>query len=195
MTNRTVNSENLEFRLKKCINDHALLIEILKYIHNVEPQAYICAGVIRNWIWSVLHGQEYQFDGTEIDVIFYDLSDTKHNKTQILFSDLSCKYPEIQWDVTNQATVHEWYKTENGQAILPLKSIAEAVSYWPETATAIAVRIDENQHLEVIAPLGLSDLFELKLRWNDRLVSRGVFEQRVHSKKFLERWPKLEIVH
>lgn len=72
--------------------------------------------------------------------------------------------------------------------------MSEALSYWPETATAIAVRIDEKHQIEVIAPLDLSDLFELKLRWNDRLVSRGVFEQRVKTKRFLERWSQLEIV-
>ena len=55
--------------------------------------------------------------------------------------------------------------------------------------------MDEQHQIEVIAPLGLNDLFELKLRWNGRLVSRGVFEQRVKTKRFLERWPQLEIVN
>ena len=104
------------------------------------------------------------------------------------------KYPNQIWDITNQAHVHHWYKTENGDSISPLHSIDEALSYWPETATAIAVRMDEQHQIEVIAPLGLNDLFELKLRWNGRLVSRGVFEQRLVSKQFLKRWPKLKLV-
>ena len=63
-----------------------------------------------------------------------------------------------------------------------------------ETATAIAVRLLENGDLDIVAPFGLHDLFELKLRWNHRLVSRKVFMQRVQSKRFLERWKKLHIV-
>lgn len=181
--------------LKQMILEHAQLKCLLLQLNKIDAESYLCAGIIRNWIWSSLHGQHYSFDGTEIDVIFYDEHENNRLKTKLLTSQLSKQFPKIQWDVTNQAKVHEWYRTENGQSIDPLISIEDALSYWPETATAIAVRMDEHDDIDVIAPFGLTDLFELKLRWNDRLVSRGVFDQRIASKEFFKRWPKLTLVN
>lgn len=103
-------------------------------------------------------------------------------------------FPNIHWDITNQALVHEWYRTDNGASIAPLLSIEHALSLWPETATAIAIRLNKQNQIECIAPFGLRDLFELKLRWNSALVSHAVFKQRIHQKKFLEKWSKLELI-
>ena len=188
-------SDIFEQKLKTLILENAFLDQLLEDLKTFEASAYLSAGVIRNWIWSHLHGQNYDFDQTEVDVIFYDTEEINQQKSLRLQSLLEVKYPDQIWDITNQAHVHHWYKTENGDSISPLQSIDEALSNWPETVTAIAVRMDEQHPIEVIAPLGLNDLFELKLRWNGRLVSRGVFEQRVKTKRFLERWSQLEIVN
>ncbi|HAV16136.1 MAG TPA: hypothetical protein DCW91_02545, partial [Acinetobacter nosocomialis] len=91
--------------------------------------------------------------------------------------------------------VHTWYRKDNGEKIQPLTSIEEALSLWSETATAIAIRFDTFGNLEIIAPFGLSDLFELNLRWNSALVSYQTFKNRVESKNWLQQWPKLKIVN
>ena len=96
--------------------------------------------------------------------------------------------------MVNQATVHHWYLNENAEKIKAYSSLFDALSAWPETATAIAVRLTENDLLEIIAPFGLSDLFELKLRWNPHLVSYETFLNRVIEKQWLQRWPKLELI-
>ncbi|WP_257222604.1 MULTISPECIES: nucleotidyltransferase family protein [unclassified Acinetobacter] len=80
------------------------------------------------------------------------------------------------------------------EPIQALKSIEHALSLWPETATAIAVKLDDKQQIQLIAPLGLDDLFELNVRWNPRLVSQATFLQRVQQKQFLQRWPKLKLL-
>ena len=158
------------------------------------PQAYLAAGVIRNTVWAHLHDQSFSLDQTEIDVIFYDANETNAELSNAIVRQLMQYYPDHIWDVTNQATVHQWYKNDNGDGIEPLSSINHALSLWPETATAVAIRLLENNDLDMIAPFGLDDLFELKLRWNDALVSRGVFANRVASKQFLKKWPKLKWV-
>ncbi|MDY6490432.1 nucleotidyltransferase family protein, partial [Acinetobacter faecalis] len=48
--------------------------------------------------------------------------------------------------------------------------------------------------IEYIAPFGLSDLFELKLRWNKNLVSHDVFLYRLKTKDFLGKWSKLKLI-
>lgn len=141
-----------------------------------------------------MHQQNYDLITTEIDVIFFDPDEKLQQISQQLTQQLTAKFPQNEWDVVNQADVHTWYKKDNGDAIAPYQSLLHALSMWPETATALAIRLLDNDDLDIIAPFGLTDLFELKLRWNPNLVSYAIFKQRVESKSFLQRWAKLQFI-
>ena len=190
---KQLNISSYSNNLKQMIDAHPALKSRLQYLKELNPNAYLSAGILRNMVWSVLHKQHYRIEHTEIDVVFYDVTDFEQEQQRLTHL-LSLKFPENTWDVVNQAFVHTWYTLENGQSILPYSSLCDALKTWPETATAIAVRLLENNDVEIVAPFGLNDLFELKLRWNDRLVSREVFIQRVTSKRFLERWSQLQLI-
>jgi hypothetical protein len=187
-------AEKYQNLLKKNLFKHRDLYARLLFLRQVKPEAFYSAGVIRNLIWSIAHDQHYALSQTEIDVIFYDVEDESGFEQQHLAEILKQQFPENDWDVVNQAWVHQWYTTENGASIPPLQSIQHALSLWPETATAVAVRLLENNALEIIAPFGLDDLFELKLRWNATLVSHDVFMQRMEEKQFLQKWHKLSLL-
>ncbi len=184
------NTAQYSEQLKQMIFAHPALLLRLRYLRKLNREAYLSAGIIRNMVWSLLHDQTYQIEQTEIDVIFFDANDIDHEQ-QHLAHLLSQKFPDNTWDVVNQAFVHTWYTTADGQSIPQYSSLEDALSAWPETATAIAVRLLENNNLEIIAPFGLNDLFELKVRWNNRLVSHKVFLERVQTKRFFERWNRL----
>lgn len=181
-------AENLKNILLKNPN----IMNILKALNALEPQAYIAAGIIRNTVWAYLHDQPYSLENTEVDVILYDVFDDSHADN--LKTEMSKIFPNMQWDITNQALVHTWYKTDTGENIAPLTSIEHALSLWPETATSVAVCLKTMNEIEYIAPFGLSDLFELKLRWNKNLVSHDVFLNRLKTKNFLGKWSKLKLI-
>lgn len=188
----TLESAGYASRLRRLIAADPQCMRILRQLAALEPQAYLAAGVIRNSVWAHLHGQRYALEQTEMDVIFYDAQDDGPRAAQ-LQQRLKHAFPGIAWDVVNQALVHRWYRLENGASIQPLRSIRHAVSLWPETATAVAVRLDAQGNLQILAPLGLADLFQLRLRWNPALVSCTVFLDRARSKGFLAKWPKLKL--
>ncbi|WP_228258854.1 nucleotidyltransferase family protein [Acinetobacter ihumii] len=182
-----------EHQIKSLVFNHTILFQYLKALRTISEHCYLSAGVIRQLVWSELHHDQYKIEGSEIDVIFYDpASDQEYEKH--IQQALHRQFPYNDWDVVNQATVHQWYLKENGEQIAAYCSLSDAISVWPETATAIAIRLRQNDQLEIIAPLGLTDLFELKLRWNPRLVSHDLFLNRVRQKRWLERWPKLQLV-
>jgi hypothetical protein len=54
---------------------------------------------------------------------------------------LSAQLPGVPWDAKNQAAVHTWYGRVFGGRVAPLTSAADGVATWPETATAVAVRL------------------------------------------------------
>ncbi len=186
--------QNFYERLKEIIFNESTLMQRLCYLQSIHADAYLCAGVIRNLVWSALHQQNYPIESGEIDVIFFDANEKEHEISHQIYQKMMEEFPKNTWDVVNQAFVHTWYKTEIGDTISPYLSLLDALKTWPETATAIAVRLTKDNELDVIAPFGLSDLFELKIRWNDRLVSHAVFMHRVVSKQFLVRWKNLKLV-
>jgi len=81
----------------------------------------------------------------------------------------------------------------NGDAAY--NSIADAMGHWPETATAVAARLTDENRFDIIAPFGLEDLFKGRLVPTKKFIKkkRKIFDQRIHQKNWLTRWPKLKI--
>ena len=93
--------------------------------------------------------------------------------------------PSIPWSVKNQARMH----VRNGDA--PYASAIDAMRYWPETATAVAVRLTDAGEIAIAAPFGLDDPFTLLIAPTPRFRQHGreVFQARVREKNWLSAWP------
>jgi hypothetical protein len=64
-----------------------------------------------------------------------------------------------------------WYgrtHTRRHDPCAPLSSIEDAIGIWPETATAVAVRLGAGEAIEICAPLGVADLIGGVWRRNPR---------------------------
>lgn len=186
--------EHYQSILFELITQSPVLSAILQTLSCLHPHAYLSAGVLRNTVWAYLHGQSFGLQYSDVDVIYCDATEMDRHSQKQLQHNLERLFPQQRWDVVNQALAHTWYRRENGKRIQPLASIEHALSLWPDTATAIAVRVNASGELELIAPFGLQDLFELKLRWNSALVSYATFKKRVDSKQWLQQWPQLQEV-
>jgi uncharacterized protein len=101
--------------------------------------------------------------------------------------------PDISWDVTNQAAVHTWYPHVFGVEIEPLTCSADGVGTWPETATAIGMRLLADGSMGVVAPCGLDDLLNLVCRRNPRVVTIEQYRRRVANKRITKRWPRVRV--
>ncbi|WP_437888750.1 nucleotidyltransferase family protein [Phytobacter sp. V91] len=151
---------------------------------------WIGAGFVRDAVWDHLHGyKQVQISG-DVDVVWFDSERCNPAHDSDLEERLCQRFPEFDFSVKNQARMHQ----RNGN--LPYLSTENALLYWPETATAIAVRIGETNFLEIIAPYGLDDLFELRLRPTPPFEREklNIFRQRVARKGWMERYPKLQFI-
>jgi hypothetical protein len=95
--------------------------------------------------------------------------------------------------VTNQAFVHRWLPRGCEPDASPFECLLDGVRSWPEIATAVAVRIQPNDELEVLAPVGLGDLFNLVVRPNTQCTNSSAYLERVWDKDWARRWPELKI--
>ena len=152
----------------------------------------IGAGAVRSLVWDTLHGFEQPSVPDDVDVVYFDHA-VGPKQDAHLEEQLRSLIPALQWEVTNQATVHHWFASHLGQAVPPLASLEEGVSTWPEFATCVGICLNDDDSIRVVAPYGLDDLFALRVRHNTLRASVAVYRHRVESKRFGERWPLLEI--
>lgn len=152
------------------------------------PDCWIGAGFIRNAVWDHLHGQECSTPAGDVDVIWFDPRRMSSCEDRRLEATLSAAEPGVVWSVKNQARMH----TRNGDD--PYLSAIDAMRFWPETATAVAVRRSGNNECDIAAPLGLEDLISLVVRPTKRFSQekRQEYENRLLSKGWLSTWPLLK---
>jgi hypothetical protein len=184
---------DLEARLRTILLGDGWFLAILEAARRVNaPEWVIGAGVIRDIVWDQLEGRP-RSKSNDIDLAFFDPHNLSRERDLDVERALERELTS-EWDAKNQAAVHLWYEARFGHAIHPIVSIEDAVSRWPEPATAVAVRLEMDGRLTVVAPLGLEDLFGIVLRRNPRQITEAYFEQRLARKRPLERWPHVRIV-
>ena len=186
----------LAARLCELVGATPWLMDAMRHVRVLGlPNWCIGAGAVRNLVWDAAHGKPLQAHAeSDVDVAYFDPADTRSERDLALQEQLKTTCPQLDWEVTNQAGVHHWYAERFGFAVPPLRSLEEALSTWPETATAVGVCLDAADQLHVVAPLGLADLFSLTVRHNPTRVSAETYRQRLASKRYQARWPKLQVL-
>lgn len=179
------------------------------------PQGYIGAGFVRNAIWDELHQKVSPTPLNDIDVVYFcdevtvphSSAERKHtnaslsqlaaqsevlslvkSKEQAIERELTRLVPQATWQVKNQARMH---MAHNHSAY---RSCDDAISYWIERETCVAVRLLANDDVDVLAPFGLEANFAGTISINPKYPRPEVFEQRVVSKNWRKVWPLLKVV-
>ncbi|MDQ0088676.1 hypothetical protein J2T12_002086 [Paenibacillus anaericanus] len=152
------------------------------------PQACIAAGYLRNYVWDILHGYELRTPYNDVDVLYYDPSCLEEEVEKEYEAKLRELNPTHNWSVKNQARMH----MKSGES--PYCSVEDAMLRWPETATAVGIRLDRNGEIELIAPHGLDDLFSLRVRQSPYCRDNELFMRRIAQKEWLRIWPQLLVV-
>lgn len=182
---------NLVARLQTLIANDPRRLRILQQVRELDlPDCWVAAGFVRSAVWDHLHQRSDSPLPQDIDVIWFDRSQTSPARDAELETVLRQQDESLQWSVKNQARMH----LRNGDA--PYASATEAMRYWPETATAVAVRLDEQDEVEIAAPLCLEDLFELIVRPAGRFKDekQPIYRERLSSKNWQATWPQLKVL-
>jgi len=147
----------------------------------------IAAGFVRNIVWDKLHNREELTSLNDLDVIFFDAGNTD----PLYDKNHECRLRELSawpWSVKNQARMH--VRNEDS----PYTSTEDAMSYWVEVETAIGVKVSKSGEIEIVAPFGVSGLFDYTITMNSKRPRLDAFNERVIGKKWLQQWPKLKVV-
>jgi hypothetical protein len=153
------------------------------------PDWCIAAGFVRNRVWDHLHGISPPRPPADIDVLFFNGADVSKEREAAYEAQLGRLMPGLPWQVRNQARMHVW------KDLPPHTSTADAMTFWLETVTAVGVRLEADDSLSVIAPLGVEDLVGLMCRPTAfGRTRRDEYDARVASKRWRELWPKVRFL-
>ena len=151
------------------------------------PDCWIGAGFVRDAVWDRLHGYTVCRPKGDVDVVWFDRRQIEIDKE--IEKTLTTLADDFTWSVKNQARMH----LRNADAAY--HTVSDAMQFWPETSTAVAVRLIHSNTLEINAPLGLADLFALKLCPTSAFKTKrqDIFQRRIANKRWLIRYPHLKL--
>lgn len=178
------------FELQTLIATDAARMRILRSVRALAlPDCWVAAGFVRNCVWDHVHGRVASALPDDIDVIWFDRNDATAARDAALETLLRDGDATLPWSVKNQARMHGRNHDQ------PYRSSTDAMRYWPETATAVGVRLTHAGAIEVAAPCGLDDLFNLVVQPTARFIGakHGIYLDRVKTKNWQNRWPGLTI--
>ncbi|MGH0428085.1 nucleotidyltransferase family protein [Bacillus hominis] len=157
------------------------------------PDWWICAGFVRSKIWDTLHNFEVRTTTPDVDVIYFDSFLKDEAYEQSLEKKLTNMDSFIPWSVKNQARMH----VVNNMP--PYSSSVDAISKFPETATALGVTLDEQNNVILTAPCGIEDLLSLQVKPTSHFLETKerihMYKKRVMKKDWQSKWPNITITY
>jgi len=186
-----------EERLTAHIRSSEWLVQVLETVRDEHiREGCVGGGVLRDLVWGERFGSGFSpRQVRDVDVAFLDPDDLSRANDALVTERLRRRAPSVPWEACNQAAVHTWYTgTFGGGPVEPLTSIHDAVATWPETATAVAVRLGVGDSLEVVAPFGLADLLDGVWRRNPTRISTRQSLDRLERHQPQRRWPGVTVI-
>lgn len=163
-------------------------LHLLRVVRDHGPQgAWIAAGFVRNVVWDALHGYDEPTPLSDIDVLYFAADNLEPEADCAWERRLLEACPDQPWSVRNQARMH----LRNGDA--PYRDCGDAMCHWVEVSAAVAVRL-LGESLELLAPLGIDDIWQLRVRPTEHFRAKPqIYRERIAAKNWPARWPKLHI--
>ena len=147
------------------------------------PEGAIAGAFVRLAAFDRIHRHEEWTQLPRIDVVYYDPERPDLAVDDSVELELLAQAPRRPWRVRNLAI------DRPGVA-----GLAEALDVYPDTADALAVRLDRRGEVEVAAaPFGLDDVLAGMVRpvSTDRVAE---LRRRVRDEKWTRRFPKLQLI-
>jgi len=185
-------NEMNEQSIIQLVQDDAWMMEILHHAKTLQlPDWWVCAGFVRSKIWDTLHHFTERTPMPDVDVIYFDKSNLDEQVEKRLEQRLADLNPQVPWSVKNEARMHLV------NHIPPYSSSVDAISKFPETATALGLTLDEHNNVVLAAPCGIEDVVNLWIRptpyFTETKERAKIYEERIVTKNWLSIWGKVKV--
>jgi len=181
--------------LEQIIRSSPLLMEVLAGLRDDGlPDHLLVAGAIYNLVWNRLTGRPDLTGINDIDVFDFDAGDLSYDAEDVVIQRLARRFADLPLpvQVRNQARVHLWFPQKFGVPFLPLTSSAEMLSRYASKTHSVAVRLEADDSLTILAPFGLDDIFSFRITPNPALMNKPAHDAKGARAKSV--WPEITVV-
>ncbi|PAE06733.1 hypothetical protein CHI12_14805 [Terribacillus saccharophilus] len=175
----------------KAIRQDKWMMEVLGAAARLQlPDFCISAGFVRSKVWDVQLGYTRRTPLPDVDVVYFDASDTDEVTEKKYENMLLQMLPDVPWSVKNQARMHEVNRMP------AFRDTEHAIACYPETATSIGVSF-EGEKLRLLAPYGVDDLLACRIAPTPLYVKgtsyHPIYLKRVKQKNWQRLWPHVRV--
>ena len=187
-------SANLEGRLEEIVRETPALMHVLQRARDLGlPDWLIFSGAVYQRVLNRLTGRDADYGIKDYDLGYFDPADVSYDAEDLVIRRVAAAFePPLREmvEVRNQARVHLWFEGKFGEPYAPLSNSAEALTRFVSPLFAVAVRLEADDRLSIMAPFGLDDLFAMRVRANPIRPSSGLEKTFANAKG---RWPELTV--
>jgi hypothetical protein len=187
-------SADLESRLEEIVRETPALMQVLQRARDIDlPDWLIFSGAVYQRVLNRLTGRDADYGIKDYDLGYFDADDISYEAEDVVIRRVAAAFePPVRdmVEVRNQARVHLWFEGKFGEPYAPLTNSAEALTRFVSPLFAVAVRLEPDDRLSVMAPFGLQDLFALRLRPNPLRPTNGFARTAASA---TARWPELVV--
>ena len=186
---------SFEGELDAILRRSAPLMQVLQTARALAlPDGLLFPGAVYQRVLNHLTGRPLDYGIRDYDLGYFDASDLSYDAEDAVIRRVAAAFvPPLRQmvEVRNQARVHLWFEAKFGEAYTPLSESAEALTRFVSPLFAVGVRLEPDDTLTIVAPFGLQDLFELRLRPNPNRVTQGFARTAASA---LARWPEIQVI-
>ncbi len=184
-------------RFVRVIHENSTVADILARLPDLGiPDAWLAGGCLFQTVWNVLRGDAASRGIKDYDVSYFDATDRSaaaeqriNRKAASLFADLGCEI-----ELRNQARVHLWYEDEFGVAGYPeLHCSTDGVDRFLAVCCMVAVRPTGDSGVDLYAPLGVDDVFNVVMRPNPLFPMLPGDRYDLKATRWRVLWPELRV--
>jgi uncharacterized protein len=183
-----------EDRLRAIVRADADLMAILAIAGSLRlPQWRLVAGCLYQTVWNHLTGKPRGTGIKDYDLIYFDDADTGWQAEDAVIQRGALAFAG-RWpvEIRNQARVHLWFEKHFGLPYPRLAAADESLNHYVSIVHAVGIRLEADGHLDVVAPFGLDDMFDMVIRPNPGRIGDRPHEEKARRARAI--WPELTIM-
>ena len=168
------------------------LLELLRRL--ALPQVRLVAGAIYQTVWNILSGLPRGTGIHDYDVIYFDAADLSYEAEDAVIRRVAEAGGDFgaPIETRNQARVHLWYERRFGTPCPRPASADQSLSFYATIAHAVGARLEPCGCLDLIAPFGLDDIFDMIIRRNEACPNRTAHGEKAKRARAI--WPRLRVI-
>lgn len=153
---------------------------------------WLTGGCLFQTVWNLRTGRGAGQGVKDYDLVYFSEDQSWEAEDQVI-KDVANLFDDLDADiqVRNQSRVHLWFEEKFGSPYPPVASASEGILRFAVRAAVIGLKRTGDEFLDLFAPFGLDDVWNLIVTPNRSMPVSSQFSEKVA--RWQQEWPQLTV--